>query len=256
MNFIRYGYGITFWFLFALSAFFILQRKFYYNSRWLHSTHFFTGKVLELQQYFIAWNGLRQENQMLLEENVSLKNQIEQLRKSPQKPLENFNYIAAHVVRNSYKKINNILIIDKGALDGVAVDMGVVNSRGIVGIVDKVSGHYAAVLSVLNHKIKINAGFVNNNYFGSLSWEKGDFRKMMLTELEADTPVNIGDTIITAGMSQIFPKGIRIGIVSDIAKGKNEIKAAVTLFNDMRNLQTLQIIHNNEKQEIRSLTRE
>lgn len=255
MNTNKRIYKIVFWFLFSLSVIFMIRLNWGYKNG-LRSANFFSGFFFKLQQRFILVSILKKENQILLEENVSLKNDLQKIKKPPSKKIQDFKYIAANIIRNSYKKPNNIIVIDKGLSDSIAVDMGVVNSKGIVGIVDKVSENYANVISILNMKVRINAGFYYNNYFGTLYWEYGNFKRMILSDLEIDIPIQKGDTIITAGMSYIFPKGIPIGFVSEIEKNTNEIKAEVTLFNDMRNLKAVQIIKNNHKAEILSLISE
>ena len=54
-----------------------------------------------------------------------------------------FNYIPATIVKSSTNSQHNYLIIDKGSEDGVTRNSGVITSKGIIGIVDAVSGHYS-----------------------------------------------------------------------------------------------------------------
>ncbi len=49
--------------------------------------------------------------------------------------------------------------------------MGVINSLGIVGIIDNVSKNYATVISILNTKSKINAKIKHSDHFGTLTWD-------------------------------------------------------------------------------------
>jgi rod shape-determining protein MreC len=44
------------------------------------------------------------------------------------------------------------LTIKGGSAAGIRPDMGVINSAGIIGIVDKTSKNYATVISILNVK--------------------------------------------------------------------------------------------------------
>ena len=48
--------------------------------------------------------------------------------------------------------------------------MGVINSAGIIGIVDNTSKDYATIISILNVKSQINAKIKKSNHFGSLVW--------------------------------------------------------------------------------------
>jgi rod shape-determining protein MreC len=66
--------------------------------------------------------------------------------------------------------------------------------------------------------------------------------------------VKIGDTIITGGMSSIFPEGVPIGQVINI-KEEATIKRVINirLFNDMSNLKNIYVIKDFDKEEIMNL---
>ena len=46
-----------------------------------------------------------------------------------------FEYVPANVIENTTHKQSNYIILDKGGKDSIAIDMGVITARGIVGIV-------------------------------------------------------------------------------------------------------------------------
>ena len=64
----------------------------------------------------------------------------------------------------------NNLIIDKGSVDGIKNEMGVISKNGIIGIVNSVSKNYSRVISILNQEIKINVR-LKNNALGSMYWK-------------------------------------------------------------------------------------
>jgi rod shape-determining protein MreC len=51
-----------------------------------------------------------------------------------------------------------------GELEGIKPDMGVINSLGIVGIIENTSPNYATVISILNKKSQINAKIKKSNH--------------------------------------------------------------------------------------------
>ena len=65
----------------------------------------------------------------------------------------------------------------------------------------------------------------------------------------------VGDTIITGGLSTIFPKGILIGTVAafEVDETENYFEIDVALFNDMTNIGHVYIIENIDAQEISTL---
>ena len=71
-------------------------------------------------------------------------------------------------------------------------------------------------------------------------------------------PLSVGDTIVTAGHSNIFPKGIPIGKIKNINANTrdNSLLSNVELFTDMQNLQHVYIIKNKEQVELKKLEEE
>lgn len=73
------------------------------------------------------------------------------------------------------------------------------------------------VISVLNSKSSISCKIVGSEYFGYLKWEYGDSRYAYLKDLPRHAEFNLGDTVVTSGYSTVFPEGIMIGTVDDMA---------------------------------------
>ena len=53
-----------------------------------------------------------------------------------------FDFIASSVIKNSYTKTKNYITIDKGLIDSITIDNGVISSNGVVGIIDKSASNY------------------------------------------------------------------------------------------------------------------
>lgn len=73
------------------------------------------------------------------------------------KGVKKVNIIVSKVIHNAYNTHENYLTINSGAAQGIQPDMGVINSAGIIGIIDKTSENYASIISILNVKSQINA---------------------------------------------------------------------------------------------------
>ena len=61
---------------------------------------------------------------------------------------------------------------------------------------------------------------------------------MMLSDVPLAANVQVGDTIVTGGMSAVFPKHIELGVISDVIVPKNDnyYQIHISLFQDMTNL--------------------
>ena len=122
-----------------------------------------------------------------------------------------YKVIHAKVIKNSFDVYDNYLTLNAGAKDGIKEDMGVINSKGVVGIIDKTSNNYATVLSILNTKSQLNAKIKKTNHFGTLTWDGKNAGYVQLVDVPRLASLKKGDTIVTGGQSVIFPENITIG---------------------------------------------
>ncbi|MFK2819553.1 rod shape-determining protein MreC [Flavobacteriaceae sp. LMIT009] len=252
---------LLFLLLFSISLFLTFQSHSYHKSKFINSANFLTGGVYESVNNISGYFGLKKENELLQQENNRLKSILYNANKDTlivnyQGVLQDqFNFKAARVYKNSYSNTNNYLTINKGTRDNIKQDMGVITSQGIVGIIDNVSNKYARVMSILNSNIRVNAQLKKTDHFGTLSWNGSSPYIAQLTDLPKQAPVMVGDTIITGGLSTIFPKGIPIGTITSFKEDETEnyFEIDVALFNDMTSIGHVYIIENLDAEEISKL---
>ncbi|MCK5678520.1 MAG: rod shape-determining protein MreC [Flavobacteriaceae bacterium] len=257
-------YILLFLLLELMAVFFTIQSHSYHKSKFVNSSNFITGGIYNKMNNFKELILLKKDNKRLAEENVHLKNLLYLQNKSTnQIELEiidtvnfyqKYNFIAAKVINNEFRKNNNYLTINKGIIDGIKTDFGVINNKGIIGITKSISKHYTTVLSILNVNSRINVKLTNSNHFGSLSWNNKEYNTVQLLDLPFQSIIKVGDTIITGGKSTIFPEGILVGTIKDFkTKNNNYEYINITLFNDMSSIGYVEIINNFDKKEIKSL---
>ena len=237
----------------------------YHQRQYLNSANALSSGLQRWSNEAFTYLDLKKVNNALNEENVALKNELEQLKSSVQ--LLNraalntafgesqFKYYSAKIIKNSISRYRNYLTIDIGANDKVTTDMGVINENGIVGVVDEVSAQYATIASVAHADVQINAKLKNSDHFGFLSWDGVDYTLFNLFDVPKNASVALGDTIVTGGMSNIFPEDILIGTVVDYSIPNNQsfYEITVKLNNDLANLNHVKLIANKNKNEISTL---
>ena len=256
---------LLFLLLFAFSFSFVLSGNSFQQSKFLYIASDVVGDIYLLRSGVQEYFSLKQQNEQLTKENKQLHEQLlreraqklEQLSKDPillYSP-EQYAVYRAEVIKNSCHLSKNYLIIDKGLRDSIREDMGVVSPRGIVGIIDKATTRYASVQSVLNTHSKISATHKKSGYYGTLSWDGKDPTIVQLTDIPSLAPISVGDSIVTAGHSSIFPKGIPIGRVLSVNANTrdNSLLSQVKLFTDMQQLQHVYIIKNKDQVPIQQL---
>jgi rod shape-determining protein MreC len=141
-----------------------------------------------------------------------------------------FKYKNAKVISNNLSSFKNHLIINKGINDGLKNEMGIINSTGIVGIINRTSKNYSSVMSILNIETKINAKVKRTSHFGTLEWDGLSNNYLLLNDIPETADIKVGDSIITGGMSLIFPEGINVGVVSKVIN-KNKYNDSLLRFN-------------------------
>lgn len=249
----------------AIAIFFTFNKNIYHNSLLENKIITFIGfidkNITDITTYF----NLKKENERLLEENKQYRNLflgkgqkikpefIPMLDSTKYK--QKYYYTTANIVSNSITRANNFLIIDKGKAQGVNVEMGVISSEGVVGMIINSTNNYSKVMSILNKNTKINARLKSSKYYGTLSWEGEDSRIMRLSDIPKYVGVKIGDTIETDGKSRTYPEGILIGRVSgkSIDEETGNWNISVELFQDMGNIQKVYIVNKLDRTEIKSL---
>ncbi len=260
--FIRNKNSLLFLLLFTISVFLTINSHTFHSNKVATSANFFSGGIYSVKQDIKDYFNLRTQNTILSEENKRLRRLLSNMQNSQLLQLPDssdiiwkYNYVGARVVNNSYSKSKNHLTIDAGRNDGIAIDMGVISSKGVVGIVNSISANYATVQSVLNTNSQINAKLKNTNHFGTLVWRTGSPFEATLIDIPRQVKFNVGDTIVTDGKSTIFPEGILIGSIKDYKLATNEdyYELQILLFNDMTNLRHVYVVGNKDAREIKEL---
>lgn len=173
--------------------------------------------------YFV----LRSENKILREQNVTLSEELIRLREAK---LENirlhqllglkeespFTYISANVVGRTMNLLQNTVTIDVGGNDGVRPNMPIVTDAGLVGRVTSTSSSYAVGQILWNKDFRASAKVERGRIDGILLWEGGEH--LTLKNVAKTLDVQVGDVVITSEYSNLFPAGIRVGIVSNTSQ--------------------------------------
>lgn len=268
LNFlVRHNHWFLFIILEGISFMLIVRFNNYQSATFFTSTNGMAGGVYNFLSDIDNYFGLRSENEQLLEQNVSLIGEVTELKAQ----LKDFQareammrdsvvcanistgYIfnTASVVNNSLNAVNNFIVIDKGVADGVTSEMGVFDSKGVIGIIYLASNNYSLVLPLLNSKSNISCRVRGGNGFSSLQWDGADVRYSYLVDLPRHTVFERGDTVETSGFSSIFPKGVPVGRIDKIEDSVDGMfyRARVELFVDFASLNSVFIVGNDGHKE-------
>ncbi len=216
-------------------------------------------KIKDSLDFFLNFSKVKEENNLLKEENIQLENKLveyenikqvnERLREMFEysKIKDTYDYVAVNVVGYSGGNFTNGYIIDKGINDGIAKEMVVITSEGLVGKVTKSESNYAIVQSILSENIAVS-GMVQSTRDSSgiikgfsSSKEKG---LIQMYNLPIDSEVKEGDVILTSGLGRIYPKEIKIGKVISVEVDNVKVmkNAVIEPYIDFEKLEELFVV--------------
>ncbi len=258
---------LLFLLLLVVSLYLTVQTHSYHHSQMLHSANVVSGTIYEKTNSITEYLHLKDENDRLAEENARLKQILynselivgDSFALNPEiRIAQDYKLFPSKIIKNSYHQKENYLTIKGGSKNGIKKDMGVINSKGVIGIVENISKNYATIQSILNTQTKISAKISNTNHFGTITWDGKNTGYVQLIDIPKLAALHKGDSIVTGGISTIFPENIPIGLVDKVytSKNSNFYTISVRLFNDMTNISSVYLIENVNIKEINQLEEE
>lgn len=196
-----------------------------------------TGKVYKQYNQVEYYFKLKKTNDSLVKANERLYNQLKQDFQIPDTTIKLFidtlrldslikyrkyQYMESKVRDNSVNLLNNYLVLERGSLQGVKKDLGVIDiNNSVVGTVINVSENYSVVMSLLHTQSNINGKLKKTGETGSVTWDEKDPRFIILKDIKKGVKVSKGDSVVTSGHSEKFPYGKLIGTIEEVSNDKS-----------------------------------
>jgi len=127
--------------------------------------------------------------------------------------------VAAQVIGSSGSDLSRIIYIDKGGDAGLKRDMAVITADGIVGKVMLVYPSVSQVLLINDQTSGVGVILEKSRLQGVLRGTPAG--EVTLERVMSDEEVPVGETVLTSGGDQIFPKGLPVGTVGKVSNGKD-----------------------------------
>ncbi len=194
---------------------------------------------------------LKQKVEDLERTNTMLKNQSAELLRMQeltklQEVYKEYPTVGASVIAKDSGDYFATFTINKGSKDGIKVDMNVIASGGLVGIVTDVGYNYATVRSIIDDDSSVSAQFQLTQELcivnGSLELMKqnvlGFSNVNLAVEVEEDMAV------VTSRISTKYLPGLLIGYVSEYSEDANKLTKSgyITPAADFTNLSEVLVI--------------
>ena len=183
------------------------------------------------------YNSIEQHEKLksALEDNSKLQEKIEELRSENtrleeatyelSRLREKYNFVGARIIAKDSSGWFRVFRIDKGSADGIKVDMNVMASGGLVGIVTDVGSNYATVRSIIDDLSRVSAMAVQS---GDNCIVAGDLKlyqegKLKLSDIRANADIKDGDKIVTSNISTKYVPGLLVGYATDITEDQSRL---------------------------------
>ena len=171
------------------------------------------------------------------EENLALRKALNFKQQSA------FNLLPVEALISDPTGFTQSIIINKGDSQAVRVNQPVVVAPGIlIGKVTKVYSNSAEVTLLTDPSITINAEVADSGAKGLIRGQHG--LALLLDLVTQNEVIKSGDSVITSGLANDFPRGLLIGQISAFRSNATDLfqKAYVGPAADLRNLRFLFVL--------------
>lgn len=202
----------------------------------------------------------------LLEENVKLQQQLDEVLientqlqqdKSELSRLrelyllddqyDEYRKVGARIIARDSGNWYSTFVIDKGADDGLQVDMNVIASGGLVGRISEVGPGWARVTSIISDNSNVSAKTLSSSDTMTVT---GDLKTMQdgvirFSQLiDSQDGVAVGDKVVTSHISDKYLPNILIGTIHTINRDPNNLTKSgyVTPAVDFEHLEEILVI--------------
>lgn len=131
----------------------------------------------------------------------------------------NLQSTAARVVGESGDAWSRTVTINKGSADGIALNMPVCNSAGIIGQVIEVSPTTSTVRLITDENSGVSAMVQSTRAQGILQGQPDGTLRLEFVTTDAD--VKEGDIVVSSGIGGVYPKGLPLGTVASAERPDN-----------------------------------
>nr|WP_263325561.1 rod shape-determining protein MreC [Neobacillus sp. Marseille-Q6967] len=163
-----------------------------------------------------------------LEQHVTLEAKVQELEKDnkelrdilgEKETLRDFEPLQATVIGRNPDRWHEMIIINKGKINGIKKNMAVVTAHGLIGKVKTVNQFSSTVqlLSAMDPKNRISAIVQGDtNVFGLVEGYDKEKKALLVKAIPSGTEIKKGQNVITSGMGGVFPLGLQIGKVIEV----------------------------------------
>ncbi|MSR76880.1 MAG: rod shape-determining protein MreC [Candidatus Omnitrophica bacterium] len=124
--------------------------------------------------------------------------------------------VAARVIGWDPSLLRKMILLDKGTKEHVKKDMAIIVSEGLVGRVLQSAPSASRGILLTDPEARVSVVTSESRSQGVAAGDGS--QKLSMLYLDLDSGVQVGEDVLTSGVGELFPKGLRIGKISAISK--------------------------------------
>ncbi|TSC92785.1 MAG: MreC [Candidatus Berkelbacteria bacterium Licking1014_7] len=189
----------------------------------------FFNNILEIGKLINENEKLKNENYDLLGEVARLK-EVEKENQTLKQEMQikidphGRGLIVAKIVAKSPSSFNQTIFLSAGEKQGVKVNDPVIGRSHLIGKIEKVNQNSSQAILINNHRFLMPVILSESRALGLM---RGGLDGVVVEQIPADQEINIGEQIITSGISEDFPYSFLVGSVAEKISGDSEISQTV-----------------------------
>jgi rod shape-determining protein MreC len=167
---------------------------------------------------YLQNDSLKKENELLKNnQNTATEAYLENKRLKELLSLKvesSYRVIAARVIGRGADNWSSIIIIDKGQNNGIRRGLVATSYKGLVGRVIETGRSTSKIMLINSPEMGVSAMVQRSRQEGLISGSMGSY--LVMKYLPKDSDIEPSDTVITSGLTDIYPKGLLIGKVVEV----------------------------------------
>lgn len=210
-------------------------------------------------EHYVANLNASKENKTLKTKISDLQNEVfsyQEAVKESDRLRELINYgeelerkkIVARVVSWDSADDYKVVRINKGLKNGIKLQSVVTSAEGLVGYVYRLTDHFSDVITILDANNRVDGVVERLRSHGVVEgYSRG---RCIMKYVNRTEPIILNDIVLTAGLGNVYPKGMKIGYISRIERESYGITQHVEitpLVNFSKLEEVLVLVHEQEE---------
>lgn len=191
------------------------------------------NKVAGNNTFFEDINNLKTENEELKKKNAELNKQLSEMDiiKAENNTLREYanltdqytkyTTIPAYIIDRDLSNLSSTMVINVGNREGVYANMPVVSAEGVVGYIISATETTSKVQPIIDSASSVSAMMSISRDNIIVKGQLGEKSKLRGIYISPESDLVLNDEVETSGLGGIYPKGLKIGKLTEIVETQN-----------------------------------